>query len=285
VSAPLDASRLRRFIRDGGVFELGPRTRIRVSGPDRVRYLNGQLSNNIKRLAPGEALPALVLTAKGKLCADVFAWIEDDAVIVDADIALAEILPARLERYAISDDVQFDVLPSDATGWHVFGVPATGLKINRLGLDGVDVFEPPTGLLQATPDEVEFLRIIRGVPHWGRELTEDSLPQEAGLERVSVDFHKGCYVGQETVSRIESIGRVNRQLTGFTGAFPPVPGLLVGPNGEKSGSITSAVALDGKTYALGFLQTRDKNTTFSVMDESGACLGPAECSEFPLFSA
>lgn len=285
MTAPLDASRLRRLFSEGGFYALGPRTRIRVTGGDRVRYLNGQLSNNVKHLPPDQALAALVLTAKGKLCADVFVWIHEDAVIVDADPTLAEILPARLERYAISDDVQFDLLPLDSTGYHTFGTPLTGLKINRLGLDGTDVTTPPVGLLEASASEVEFLRIARGVPRWGYELSEDALPQEAGLERVAVDFHKGCYVGQETVSRLESIGRVNRQLTGLIGTFPPVSGILSGPDGAKSGIITSSALLDDRTYALGYVQTRDQNTTFSVIDESGACLGSAERSEFPLFSA
>ncbi len=80
---------------------------------------------------------------------------------------------------------------------------------------------------------------------------------------------------------VSSIGRVNRELTGFVGDFPPLTGHLVGPNGEKSGVITSAVAISDRTLALGYRQTRDKNTTFSVMDESGACLGTTECSEFP----
>lgn len=285
MTPPLESTRLRQLLREGGSYPLGPRTRLRVSGPDRVRYLNGQLSNNVRRLVPNEALYALVLTAKGKLCADVFAWIDGDAIIIDADPALIDILPPRLERYAISDDVQFDVLPAESTGYHVFGPSSGGLRIRRLGIDGFDTATPPPGLLQATTDEIECLRIFRGVPRWGRELHEDALPQEAGLERYAVDFHKGCYVGQETVSRIESIGRVNRQLTGFIGDFPPQAGTLTGPDGEKSGTITSAISFDGRTYALGYLQTRDKNTTFSLLDESGACLGTAERSEFPLFSA
>lgn len=281
----MDAGRLGPLAREGCFYAVGPRTRLRVTGADRVRYLNGQLSNNMKRLAPGEALAALVLTAKGKLCADVFAWTEGESIIVDAAIELAEILPARLERYAISDDVQFELLSPDATGFHVLGASLPGLRIRRLGADGVDVATVPSGLPEATPEEIEVLRIARGVPRWGRELTEDTLPQEAGLERTSVDFHKGCYVGQETVSRIESIGRVNRELTGFIGDFPPATGHLVGPNGEKSGVLTSAAAYSGRTLALGYRSTRDKNTTFSVLDESGACLGKAECSEFPLLSA
>ncbi len=286
------ADRLASLRREGGFFPLGSRTRIRVTGADRVRYLNGQLSNNVKRLAPGVAPAALVLTAKGKLCADVFVWSEEDALIGEASTLLAEILPARLERYAIADDVQFDLLPADSTGFHAFGPLAessTGLRIRRLGLDGVDLAEAPAHGLEATPAEIEILRIERGVPQWGRDLGEDTLPQEARLEETAVDFHKGCYVGQETVSRIESVGRVNRQLTGFVGDFPPgqaIGAILIGPAGEKTGVLTSAIAHPAlsRTIALGYLQTRAESATFSVQDESGACLGTAERSQFPLLS-
>lgn len=286
------ADRLAQLRREGGFFPIGPRTRISVSGADRVRYLNGQLTNNVKRLVPGVAQAALVLTGKGKLCADVFLWIDGETLVVDADPLLAEILPARLERYAISDDVQFDLLPAEPTGFHAFGPLAEslpGLKIRRLAADGIDLVEAPATGLQATAEEIEILRIERGVPRWGSDLGEDTLPQEAGLEETAVDFHKGCYVGQETVSRIESVGRVNRQLTGFIGDFPPdqaIGAVLLGPAGEKSGTLTSATAhpVLGRTIALGYLQTRSESKTFSVQDESGACLGTAERSEFPLLS-
>ena len=64
--------------------------------------------------------------------------------------------------------------------------------------------------MEAGKDEIELLRIERGIPRWGNELSEDTLPQEAGLDEIAVDFKKGCYVGQEVVSRIDSVGRVNQ---------------------------------------------------------------------------
>ncbi|CAN5811151.1 folate-binding protein YgfZ [soil metagenome] len=284
-----DPARLRQFREEGGCFELAPRTVIRVGGADRLRYLNGQMSNDLRKLKAGEAMDALVLTAKGKLCAVVSVWLEGDAIIVEADAAVEESLLPRLERYAISDDVSFDLVTPAPVGWHVFGTAAkdlAGTRIRRLGEAGIDVVEQPAQVAVASTDEIEILRIERGVPRWGRELNEDALPQEAGLEETAVDFHKGCYVGQEVVSRIESVGRVNRALRGFIGSFPPEAGELVSVTGEKAGRLTSAVLepKSGKTIALGYLSTRVEGTSFSVMDESGACLGEAERSEFPLVS-
>lgn len=286
-----ETSRLARLRRAGGFYAPKDRLRLCVTGADRVRYLNGQVSNDLRRLTPGVALAALVLTAKGKLCGDVLVWAEGEALIVEADAALGKTLPARLERYAIADDVAFEVLPSTPRR-HVFGPAAEGLegvRISRLGIEGLDVDTPPPGMFEATAEEVEALRIERGVPQWGRELNEDILPQEAGLERAAVDFHKGCYVGQEVVSRIQSVGRVNRLLGGFWGDFPPEKAStlsLAAADGTKAGHLTSAIRHPetGRTAALGYLSTRAEGASFSVIDESGACLGAAERSEFPLVS-
>jgi tRNA-modifying protein YgfZ len=291
-AVPSETERLRALRREGGFFVLGPRARVRVTGADRLRYLNGQLSNDLRRLVPGEAMAALLLTAKGKLCADVFVWIDEESLIVEADASLEEALPARLERYAVSDDVAFELLPPDAEHCHVFGSVSAGregLRIRRLGVEGVDVASPANDLQEARDDEVELLRIERGLPRWGSELSEDTLPQEVGLDRIAVDFSKGCYVGQEVVSRIHSVGRVNRHLCGFVGDFDPSrarAAALLDAGGRKSGRLTSATSHPElqKTIALGFLQGQPVESTFVLQDESGACLGTAERSQFPLVS-
>ena len=289
---PSETERLRALRHPGGFFVLGDRTRVRVTGGDRLRYLNGQLSNDLRSLVPGEAMPALLLTAKGKLCADVFVWIDGESLIVEADALLEEALPARLERYAVSDDVAFELLPSVTERCHVFGSVSAGrdgLRTRRLGVEGVDVASPPHDLPEAGRDEVELLRIERGLPRWGRELSEETLAQEVGLDRTAVDFNKGCYVGQEVISRIHSVGRVNRHLCGFVGDFDPSragAATLVDAGGRKAGRLTSATYHPelGKTVALGFLQGQPSASSFTLEDESGACLGTAERSQFPLLS-
>jgi len=271
----------------GGTFPVGPRVRIRVTGTDSRRYLNGQLSNNVAALKDRSAIPALLLTAKGKLCALVFVWSEGEAFVVDSDIDVAETLLPRLERYVVADDVTMEDVSTESTGWHVFGsLPADGvLQISRLGVPGCDVPSPPEDLLVATPEEIELLRIERGIPQWGRELGADTLPHEAGLDRTAVDFHKGCYVGQEVVSRIESVGRTNRILCGFVGDFAAEPAAtLVSPSGQTAGTITSASLHFGmaQTAALGYLNSRISENRFIVHDASGKPLGDCQRHEFPL---
>jgi len=286
------ADRLRKLRSVGGFFFLGRRTRVRVTGVDRLRYLNGQLSNDLRRLVPGEAMAALVLTAKGKLCADVFVWIDADALIVEGDASLEEDLPARLERYAVSDDVAFELMPQQTQRCHVFGslpAGADAVRVRRLGIDGVDLAEPAGNLMEASTDEIELLRIERGIPRWGNELSEEILPQEANLDKIAVDFKKGCYVGQEVVSRIHSVGRVNRRLCGFVGDFDPAnagTAILLTSQGRKAGHLTSAAHHPElqKAVALGYVHAQINDHSLRVVDESGTCLGKAERSEFPLVS-
>lgn len=218
----------------GGWFSVQHVARFVLTGADRVRYLNGQVSNDVRKLVPGRAMQACVLSAKGRLDGVVWIWAEGDALIVEVDASLAESMQMRLERYIVADDVEIrpEAVPSLI---HVIGdaaakVPDGARTIARLGVPGVDVEGIdagfPPGVEELPPAIVERIRIENAVPVWGSELGPDTLPAEAGLDRAAVDFHKGCYIGQEVVSRVESVGHVNRALRVFEliDGNPPVPG-------------------------------------------------------------
>lgn len=259
---------LQRARTEGGAFRVDPGTRIRLSGADAFRYLNGQVTRDLKRLGEKESLPACILSPKGKLCAAISIHREGEDLVVESSHAVAEALPARLERYLVADDV---VLTPEA--WvdriHVFGPMASeepwsvlpGLRVQRLGTEGRDVpaTQSPASANLLDPTVVEILRIERGIPAWGSELGPDTLPPEAGLDRTHIDYDRGCYPGQEVISRLKSIGRVNRLLYGFHADGPLAAGMEIhaGHAGEGGalGRITSAAELPGKRgwIALGYL--------------------------------
>jgi folate-binding protein YgfZ len=243
------AGRLSQLRSEGGFFTVGEVARFAVSGADRLRYLNGQVSNDLRKLVPGQAMQACILSAKGKLDAIVWVWTEPDRLVVEGDSSLAEALAMRLERYVVADNVEISPLPAAETV-HVFGPAAaslSGLKIPRLGVAGVDISRDSNpGCLEATPGEVERLRIERGIPRWGAELGPDTLPAEAGLDETAVDFYKGCYIGQEVVSRIRSVGHANRALRVFDvveGAPPAVGAEFFGP-GETARAAATVTSVD-----------------------------------------
>ena len=105
----------------GALFDLSARAKIRISGTDRVRYLNGQFTNDVRKASATSAIHGCVLTAKGKINADVFLIDEGDSFLLDADEELREGLPARLERYVIADDVQVEDVTEEFAIFHVTG--------------------------------------------------------------------------------------------------------------------------------------------------------------------
>ena len=278
----VNADEYRAFRERGGVTDLVSRVKLLFKGGDRIRYLNGQMTANIAAAKCPSVVPACVTTAKGRLCADVFVSIGPSGVLVDADPAVADVLPSRLERYIIADDVTMEDVTASIAIVHFAGVKMDDVPVeiraslvpaNRFGLAGHDYFPPfrkdlppvwkkITAHLPVLSELlVELIRIEHGVPRWGRELDEATLPPEAGLDRTHIDFHKGCYIGQEVISRLKSVGHVNRELRGFVSAdgAPLVAGARIFSAAEPArdlGRLTSAAfsfALD-RHIALGYLR-------------------------------
>ncbi len=260
-------------------------------GSDATRYLNGQLSIDISKLPPHEARSACLLDAKGRLCALLHLWREADRFIIEVPTSRLEEIQARLERYIIADDVEVTILPNTPT-YHIFGHPAPdgALLINRLGIAGYDSKARPAALSEVTPEEVERLRIIHGIPAWDRELSKTTLPQEARLETTSVDFDKGCYVGQEIVSRLKSVAHVNKRLHGFRGTLPhPLPdGCTLHADTESTtsvGRLTTAAPHFGmaQSVALGYLNRQFESLDhLHVRDPQGSIIGLVERHPFPI---
>jgi folate-binding protein YgfZ len=269
-------------IREGGAFaDLSARTKVRLTGADRVRYLNGQVTANVTALGSGRSLAACITNAKGKLSADIVITAHADALLIDAEPEVRESLQPRLEKYIIADDVIAEDVTDDLALFHVFaatlpeGAPAASevAGSRRYGVDGWDIVAPAASAevvalwlgqtFTLVGDQIlETVRVERGVPRWGRELGEDTLPPEAGLDRTHINYHKGCYIGQEVISRLKSVGHVNRQLTGFesvdtAATLAPEMRLFAPEAPERQiGTLTSAVwsfAL-AKPIALGYLK-------------------------------
>jgi folate-binding protein YgfZ len=267
------SDQLKRARVEGGVFELPPRLEIRLSGADAFRYLNGQITRDLKRLGAQEALHACILTPKGKLAATLLIRRDGEDLIVESDPALEESLMARLERYIVADDVTLSIEPPQRA-FHVFGAMAArepwasapGIRVSRMGQEGRDLDPAMTGVVDVEslpmldPSVVEALRIERGIPKWGAELTGETLPPEAGLDRTHIDYDRGCYPGQEVISRLKSIGRVNRLLHRLRclgsagGTLAPGMGIITG-EGNEVGEVTSSMAgiPDESPCALGYV--------------------------------
>lgn len=251
------------------VVALGMPALFEFRGPDAVRFLNGQLTQDVRRVAGSAiSLSSCVTDAKGKLQYRVtLADRGDGALWVECPADQADGLEARLTRYLIADDVEVTDLTGSFRLWHVLG-DASGMSLaaivresNRLGEPGYDIWLPageefnlPAGATPLAGNELEALRISNGVPLWGHELVTGMLPPEALLDGSDISYQKGCYIGQEVISRIKSAGKVNRRLTRFV--FDADAAVLVGPLENGAGEITSVspLASDKRRHALGFVK-------------------------------
>lgn len=295
------------FRQRGGIVDLADRVKLLFTGNDRVRYINGQVTANIASAKTPSVVPACVTTAKGKLAGDVFVSMGPSGILVDADAALAETLPARLERYIIADDVQMEDATESIAIIHLAGmkelpesIRSAAVPSNRFGIRGWDYFPPfrkdlpPvwTELSQQfpvlSPELLELIRIERGVPKWGAELDPDVLPPEAGLDQTHIDYHKGCYIGQEVISRIKSVGRVNRELRGFVAEKGALlrsgDRVFAESDPEKEigrlTSVTFSFALD-RPIALGYLRRGASETGLSANAEQGGSPTPIQLHSLP----
>ena len=258
--------------------DLSGRTKLRITGNDRLRFLNGQLTNDVRKATETAAIEACVLNAKGKINAHIFVSAAPDCFFIDAAPELRETLVTRLERYVIADDVQIEDVTDQLSIFHLLSRTAPNLgarriiSAHRFGEIGWDIWtervvydavlqqlSPTYGLLDHAAAEIA--RIEHGIPRWGRELTDEIIPIEANLEERAIDYEKGCYIGQEVISRIKISGQTNKRLRGLISLenIPLQPGMKLAATsakGKEAGWITSATRSEkiGKEIALGYVK-------------------------------
>jgi len=252
------------------------RTLVRVHGKDARAYLHRMTTQALDALAPGATAYSAVLDAKGHLLADVQVLAREGDLLLELAPAAAPVALAHLEKFVITDEVEFEELsgalrvvpvvgPQAAA--HVAAVDAAGkLDSRRRGLPAVDLVVPAgeaeaaraalvaSGAAALGAEDLEVLRILGGQPRWGAELDASRLPMEAGLTASAISFTKGCYVGQEVVMRATARGRLQKGLVVLD--LPPgaAAGAKLTAAGQEVGWVTSAVDGPGGRVGLGYLR-------------------------------
>lgn len=235
--------------------EVGQRSLLRLRGPDALRYLNGQVSQDLRGLEPGHLVMACFLDRHGRIEAHVGIHRQLDDFFIDVASEHAERLVARVEKYIIADDVEAALLQSRSRilyEWRLGPTlpmadpssAATMLRSTRFQHGGREAWLPtdadlPQGAVLLGQQAKDWL-ILNGVPDAVAEFDHELFPQECGLVDQTVDFHKGCYLGQEVVSRIKTKGKVPRRLVWWQAAqCPEAEGeLALWQDGARLGSVT-----------------------------------------------
>lgn len=216
-------------------------------GRDAVRFLNDLISQEIGARSPGSVVRSMLLGPRGKL--DHLLWVlrGEEAVGLIADEGRGEELAATLGRYRIRVDVEID---GPVTGWLTVGGAAEepGWIAGDGGVEAVLEWGGPplrfvTGNKPVGPDltvtEWDAIRIEAGEPRFGVDVDESTIPQETGLVAQTVDFTKGCFLGQELVARIDSRGRVNRHLRRLALEGEVAAGAPIFAGEKEVGTLTS----------------------------------------------
>jgi folate-binding protein YgfZ len=287
--------------------DLSGRAKLRVTGADRSRFLNGQITNDLRKASETAAVEACVLSAKGKLNAHIFLVAVGESLLIDAEPELRETLRARLERYVIADDVQIEDVTDEFSFFHVFTdeppAPDAGRIVwaRRFAATGWDIWcdsarhdavrhELAAAYLFIDSAAADVMRIEQGLPRWGRELTDEIIPIEANLEQRTIDYQKGCYIGQEVISRIKMSGQTNKRLCGLISLknSPLQRGMkLVARSapGKEAGWITSATRSQplGKEIALGYVKRgfNEPSTNLEALSPDPVCAIPVEVVSLP----
>jgi tRNA-modifying protein YgfZ len=223
---------------------------LRVAGPDAGDYLQRMVSNDVEALRVGEAVPALLLTAKARVIAPLVVLRRgDEDFLLLTEPELRDGVQALLTRMRLR--ARADIEPEEHRSLLLFGGD------EGFTTDFPDARELLDSQLEPTLDgeELERRRIEAGVPRWGRELDERVLPAEAGLDATHISFTKGCYPGQEPVARLHYRGKANRALRVLELADVPEYDAELMHEGKIVGRVTSAARRpDGSVVALGYVR-------------------------------
>jgi folate-binding protein YgfZ len=265
-----------------GYARLGRRTQLQLSGADRATFLHAFCTADITRLASGQGCEAFITSVQGKTLGLVHVFCHQENLVLDTVAEQADTLLTHLDRYVIREDVVFTDLSETLESLFVAGpasgktiasllptpLPAepldhvdqlfeeSTLSVRRCqsSLDGYWISGPDTAIQELAGEfsragcreidnvVVEMLRIEAGLPLYGVDLNERNLPQEVNRDVEAISFTKGCYLGQETVARIDALGHVNWLLTGLLlpAGTLPAAGTVFQQDGSDVARITSS---------------------------------------------
>jgi folate-binding protein YgfZ len=241
------------FRHGAGVVRRGDRALLAVTGPDRLSWLQGLLTNDVAALPVGGVCDAAYLTPQGRLITDLRVLHLDDRTLLDVPASLAAGLAAKLDGLLFSEDAQIADLSAQLTeidlhgphslavrdaqsallGEHAtavfaddpFGVPGFTIIAVRDRADAIVHGLAAAGAVEATLATLDVVRVEAGRPAFLVDMDEHTLPLEANLEARAISFTKGCYVGQEVIIRVmhRGQGRVAKRLVGLRFANGELP--------------------------------------------------------------
>ncbi len=224
------------------IARLADRAVIQVAGEESRGFLQGLLTQDVESLAPGELRYGALLSPQGRLLFDLFLLGHEEGVLIDCEAARREVLIARLTLYRLRAKVTIAAADEPVfAGWGASSPPSPPWVVDpRLPELGVRAY----GSVTETGADYDSHRLALGVPASGDFDGEATYPIEGDLDLLNgIDFHKGCFVGQETTSRMKRRGTVKSRMApiAWRGEAPAIgEELLCGA--LRAGEVTSVGA-------------------------------------------
>jgi folate-binding protein YgfZ len=298
-----------------GVVSLADWSSVTITGGDRQAFLHNFCTNDVKRLVPDKSCEAFFTNVKGKILGHGLVTCRAHELVVIGVPQQAPRLIEHLDRYVIREDVQLRDTTAERNYLLIAGAgPAREFFSEQalsgssesanaqsffpwrlIGSEGAGLVELATedvysvvdalrsrGIERVDSQAFHAARIEAGVPLFGVDFDERHLPQEVGRNREAISFTKGCYLGQETVARIDALGHVNQQLTGvrFFLADVPVQGTALTHGDQAAGRVTSATYSPRLQAPLALAMLRREHSAIgSHLDSS---VGECEVVALPL---
>lgn len=242
------------------IAELGNWSSISVTGADRRTFLHNFCTNDVKRLAPGTSCEAFFTNVKGKIIGHGLIACRDNELVIIGVPGQNEAIVQHLDRYVIREDVQLRDLTGERCYFLVTGERPTGAESklvfwDLIGRSDSALVEVEAGKVEnviaelvgkgfqtVSPQAFDVLRMEAGMPFFGIDFNTENLPQEVGRDAEAISFNKGCYLGQETVARIDALGHVNQKVVGIRFFAEDVPnrGTELTLASKSVGAVTSA---------------------------------------------
>jgi len=308
------------LLHGAGLVDFSDRTLVEISGEDRASFLHNFCTNDIRKLPAGAGCEAFltsghvfVFSGPDSLVLETVPGqgqsivehldrylIRERVTLADrsgdwgelflagarAERLLAGLTSAPLPQQRLASVEAELASPGGVRTWlrRVGITNSTGFLLDCRREDVAALSHALTraGAVPCGAAALEAARIEAGTPLFGRDISDKNLPQEVARDRLAISFTKGCYLGQETVARLDALGHVNKALSGvrFAGPSVPSPGTELSADGQRAGEVTSASfspAL-GAPLALAYVRS-GKNAPGTRLDSP---VGPAEVVPLPL---